>query len=517
MNLADFVVQHQNDDLSDLVLHRDRYPDVDVALAAECIAARRKLRYKVPEWYADPELICPVALSAEQCSSTATARYKAAVAEEACRLPLEAIREEQRARPCPVKGPRSGHCSSASLQPALPDAQRAEARGFEPEANARLSVHGGGRDGACPAGDVGSPGAAGVLGAEPPQKAIRRIADLTGGLGVDCWQFAGIADRVLYNEMNPLLFEAAKANLGRLGCSNVEFSNLCIDADTLPGLLDSFRPDLVFADPARRSEGRKVFLPEDCLPDVLALQDIVLGRGCKMLLKLSPMADISLMLRKFHCVKAVHVVEADGECKELLLLLEPGFGGSPELIVAIADGCPARTGIFAFSDLAEASPPFVNAMPEPGQIIFEPGPALMKSGALNLLSARYGLRKLGPSAHYLCFGKGLLADERVASALDGYGKFFEIQEVALFSKQALRDFTFRWPDAEVTARALPLSSDELRLKIASLRKKAPRSGSPSALGSPPEISYGTLSSGTGTHLFGVGTSIGRLLIAARRT
>ena len=141
----------------------------------------------------------------------------------------------------------------------------------------------------------------------------------------------------------------------------------------------------------------------------------------------------------------------------------------------------------------------------------------MKSGALNLLSARYGLRKLGPSAHYLCFGKGLLADERVASALDGYGKFFEIQEVALFSKQALCDFSFRWPDADVTARALPLSSDELRLKLSSLSKKVPRGGSPSSLGIPSAISSGTHSSGTGTHLFGVGTSIGRLLIAARRT
>ena len=524
MNLADFVVQHQNDDLSDLVLHRDRYPDVDVALAAECIAARRKLRYKVPEWYADPELICPVALSAEQCSSTATARYKAAVAEEACRLPLNAIREEQRARPCPVKGPRSGHCSSASLQPALPDAQRAEARGFEPEANARLSVHGGGRDGACPAGDVGSPGAAGVLGAEPPQKAIRRIADLTGGLGVDCWQFAGIADRVLYNEMNPLLFEAAKANLGRLGCGNVEFSNLCIDAGTLPGLLDSFRPDLVFADPARRSEGRKVFLPEDCLPDVLALQDIVLGRGCTMLLKLSPMADISLMLRKFHCVKAVHVVEADRECKELLLLLEPGFGGSPEMTVAIVDDPSSyRVATFDYPALATAVPTYIAAMPEPGQILFEPGPALMKSGALNALSSSLGLPKLGPSAHCLCLGEDRLEHDKVYRALDGFGKLFKVEEAATFGKASLRDFAVRWPGADVTARALPLSSDELRLKIASLRKKAPRGGSPSALGSPPslgipsEISSGTHSSGTDLHLFGVGTSIGRLLIAARRT
>lgn len=468
MNLADFVVQHQNDDLSDLVLHRDRYPDVDVALAAECIAARRKLRYKVPEWYADPELICPVALSAEQCSSTATARYKAEVAEEACRLPLEAIREEQRARPCPVKGPRSGHCSSASLQPALPTSLR--------------------------------------------------IADLTGGLGVDCWQFALIADRVLYNEMNPLLLEAARANLPRLGCGKVEFSGLCITPESLPPLLDSFRPDLVFADPARRSEGRKVFLPEDCLPDVLALQDIVLGRGCTMLLKLSPMADISLMLRKFHCVKAVHVVEADGECKELLLLLEPGFGGSPEMTVAIVDGPSSyRVAAFDYPALATAVPTYIAAMPEPGQILFEPGPALMKSGALNALSSSLGLPELGPSAHYLCLGEDRLEDDKVYRALDGFGKLFKVEEAATFGKASLRDFAVRWPDAGVTARALPLSSDELRLKIASLRKKTSHCGGMRCSGTDLHQSGSMPSSCTDLHLFGVGTSIGRLLIAARRT
>ena len=80
--------------------------------------------------------------------------------------------------------------------------------------------------------------------------------------------------------------------------------------------------------------------------------------------------------------------------------------------------------------------------------------------------------------------------------LAGYGKCFEIQEVAPFGKHALRDFASHWPGAEVTARALPLSSDELRLKIASPGKKAPRSSD--------------------SHLFGVGTSIGRLLLAARR-
>ena len=383
----DFIIAHENDDLAALVLQRDRWPDVDVALAAECIAARRKLRLKVPEWYGDPSLICPIALSAEQCSSTATASYKAAVAGRAVRL-----------------------------------------------------------------------------------------ADLTGGLGVDCWQFSKVAEAVLYNEMNPVLFEAAKANLKRLGCNNVEFSNICISPDTLPGLLDSFQPDLVFADPARRSGGRKVFLPEDCSPDVLALQDIILERGCLLMLKLSPMADISMLLRKFHCVKELHIVEADGECKELLLLMEPGFAGETAIVAG-----PLR---FTVSQEKAATPAFISAMPEAGQLLFEPGPALAKSGAFKLIGEKYGLRKLGPDTH-------LYISDSVIPDLGDLGKWFEIQEVTLFRKAALRDFATRWPGAEVSARALPLSSDGLRKKMG-------------------------VNGGGGVHIFGVGTIPGRLLIAASR-
>lgn len=386
--MTDFILEHENDDLAALVLHRDRWPDIDVALAAECIASRRKIRLKVPEWYADPGLVCPVALSAEQCSSTATATYKANLASER----------------------------------------------------------------------------------------TLRLADLTGGLGVDCWQFSKVAGAVLYNEMNPVLFEAAKANLKRLGCDNVEFSNTCISPETLPGLLDSFKPDLVFADPARRSEGRKVFMPEDCSPDVLALQDIVLGRGCCFMIKLSPMADISLMLRKFHCVRELHVVETDGECKELLLMQEPGFAGETKIVVGDLQ--------FTLSEEKAAAPVFISAMPEPGQLLFEPGPALSKSGAFKLISEKYGLRKLGPDTH-------LYIIDSIVSDLAPYGKWFDIQEVAPFGKASLRDFATRWPGAGVTARALPLSSDELRNKMG-------------------------LKGGGDVHLFGVGTSQGRLLIAASR-
>ena len=386
MTLPEFIVEHENDDLASLVLHRDRWPDVDVALAAECIASRRKLRSKVPEWYADPEIICPVALSAEQCSSTATATYKADLASD---------------------------------------------------------------------------------------KALR-IADLTGGLGIDCWQFSKVAGAVLYNEMNPVLFEAAKANLKRLGCDNVKFSDTSISPETLPGLLDSFNPDLVYADPARRVDGRKVFLPEDCSPDVLSIQDMVLGRGCRFMVKLSPMADISMLLRKFHCVKELHIVEADGECKELLLFMEPGFSGETTIVAGALR--------FAISEEKAAVPVFVSSMPEPGQLLFEPGPALSKSGAFKLISEKFGLRKLGTDAH-------LYISDSIVLDLEGLGKWFEIIDVAPFGKAAMRDFAARWPAAGITARALPISSDALLKKMG-------------------------VKSGGDVHIFGLGTALGRLLIAS---
>ena len=53
----------------------------------------------------------------------------------------------------------------------------------------------------------------------------RRIADLTGGLGVDAWAFSEVADEILYNEMDPSLCEAVRSNFSRLGVQNAVFRN----------------------------------------------------------------------------------------------------------------------------------------------------------------------------------------------------------------------------------------------------------------------------------------------------
>ena len=367
MEWVDFILAHEGDDLGKLALARERYvtevEDFDLALTT--LEVRRKLREKVPQWYAIPALRYPLRVSGEQCSSTETARYKAAVA-------------------------------------------AASAKGC--------------------------------------------LADLTGGLGVDSWAFAQVFDRVLYNEMRPELADAARHNFAALGLSNVTVSCAELAAGKLPLILGSFHPDILFLDPARRaSDGRKVFRLEDCQPDVLQLLPELLSACPLVLLKLSPMADISLVCKQLGCVKAVHVVGAEGECKELLLLLERDYVG-PYTLTVYSNG--------AVADITQPPDPSY-VMPDPDWAshpwLFEPGKALLKAGAFTW-PCRFGLQKLGLHTH------AYLSDQPV-EALKPFGKWYQILEVTPLNNRSIKDIGKKHPRAEVTARNLPLTSDQLRAKL----------------------------------------------------
>ncbi len=362
MELAEFVRAHEGDDLGKLALARERYvaevEDFDLALTT--LEVRRKLRDKVPQWYAVPSLRFPLRVSGEQCSSTETARYKAAVAAAA-------------AKGC--------------------------------------------------------------------------LADLTGGLGVDSWAFAQVFDRVLYNEMRPELADAARRNFAELGLSNVTVSCAELAAGKLPLILGSFHPDILFLDPARRAmDGRKVFRLEDCQPDVLQLLPELLAACPLVLLKLSPMADISLVCKQLGCVKAVHVVGAEGECKELLLLLERDYAG-PYTLTVYSNGAVAEISAPSGEPPAQVSPAW----------LFEPGKALLKAGAFSW-PCQYGLQKLGRHTHaYLSAAP--------VEALNPFGKWYEILEVTPLNNRSIKELGKKYPRAEVTARNIPLTSDQLRAKL----------------------------------------------------
>ena len=408
MTMAEFIRAHEADDPVRLLLARDRYPDVDVALAASTLACRNRLRTKVPEWHEVLSLVFPDRLAAEQCSSSETARYKAQVAARV--LAEDGIDVRQ----------------------------------------------------AC-------------------------AADLTGGLGVDSWAFAEVFGEVLYNERQTVLADAARANFKELDVKNIRVVNRTLAEDsgpesplasdsgdgrpgTVADILGGFVPDLVFLDPARRAEdGRKVFLLEDCRPAVLKLLPALFAAVRYVLVKLSPMADISMCVNRLGHVREVHAVAAEGECKELLLLLDRDWDGGYSL-TACAGGrtltwtpeeeAEAPLVLASAEDLAAGPEAVLAAGPEEAagsRWLFEPGKALLKAGAFRLPCARYGLKKLDVHTH-------LFVGEAVPVELAPFGKTFRILAALPLNNRTLREAGRRYPRAETTARNLPMDSELLRKK-----------------------------------------------------
>ncbi len=386
--LAEFVLMHVKDDTARLILDRDKWPDIDMDLAVNCIESRRKLRGKVQEWYDEPGLIFPYKLSAEQCSSSATARYKAGLA--------------------------------ARIAPSF------------------------------------------------------RLADLTGGLGVDSWFFSRLASEVLYNEMQPRLCEAAKHNFSILKADNIKCSCSTAEPGGIRDLLGGFIPDIIYMDPARRGEGgRKVFLIEDCTPDVLTLRDEIFGICRHILIKLSPMADITMACDRLGpTCREVHVVVHGGECKELLIWMDREWSGEYTITAIELPSArhfgqpPARLrGLdpespspFTFTPSEEKAA--TSAFAAEGLYLFEPGKSLMKSGAFNLISKRFGINKLGLSTHYYPFD-----DESIINELMNHGKVFRIISSAKLDKRSIKAAAQLCPKAEVTARNIPMDTDTLRKKL----------------------------------------------------
>ena len=409
-NTIRFVCEHPEADPTSLALGKGKLKDIDIDLAINTLESRRKLKDKMPQWYGQPRMIFPAKLSAEQCSSTLTGRYKAGLA-------------------------------------AL------------------------------------------IAGGKP-----FRIADLTGGLGVDTWYFSMEASEVLYNEMQTVLCMAAEHNFRILGAGNIQFSNKCIipecqakqeDAEsgnhaTAAEILGAFKPDIIFADPARRSEsGRKVFLIEECSPDILSLKEELFAVSRHILLKLSPMADISMVCSRLGpgC-RQVHVIGAGGECKELLIWMDREWTGNYTVKVvelghkgeSVIEFTPEEEKTVCPAILSENA---VRRIQEDRNFnqrwMFEPGKALMKAGAFSLVSARGGMFKTGVSTHYY------IGTYQQCAEYSGLGKIFEILRCEALDKGALRQAAVDFPKADITARNLPADTETYRKILQAERKKLKKS------------------------------------------
>jgi hypothetical protein len=271
--------------------------------------------------------------------------------------------------------------------------------------------------------------------------------DLTGGFGVDSFFLSKAFDKVHWVDPNELLLEIVSHNHRILGARNIEHHST--SAETFINSVEHC--SLVFIDPSRRSEGKKIYTLADSVPNVLELQSDIFTKSIHLLLKASPLLDIKLALSQLHFVKTVYVVAVENEVKELLFLAQRDFKGEPNIVTINLVRSLRQQVEFLFSKEELITVAF--GLPE--RFLYEPNAAILKAGAFKSIAAIFGLTKIHPSTHLYTSTK----------LIENFpGRVFEIETEVKPEKKL---FFKLLPEkkANVLTRNYPLTPDELKKKI----------------------------------------------------
>ncbi|CAL66623.1 THUMP-like domain-containing protein [Christiangramia forsetii] len=271
--------------------------------------------------------------------------------------------------------------------------------------------------------------------------------DLTGGLGIDTYFISKNFQEFMYCEINTDLAEIAEHNFKALKADN-------ISVNTGDGLifLSKFKGglDWIYADPARRDDrGGKVFKFEDCDPNIPQNLELLFNHTNTMMIKSSPILDISAGLSELKFVKEVHIVAVRNEVKELLWILEKDFEDTPEIKAINFE----KDSVQKFSSESEPEHQIAE-LAEPETYLYEPNAAIMKSGLFDLLAVKTKTKKLHQHSHLY-----------TSKALVGFpGRKFQIASIKEYKPSGLKKH-FKSKKANITTRNFPESVEDIRKKF----------------------------------------------------
>jgi len=277
------------------------------------------------------------------------------------------------------------------------------------------------------------------------------LVDLTGGFGVDCYFMARRFKQVTYVDHLDELCILAKHNFKVLNRDYIQI----IHSETEDYLNNLDHTDWIFIDPARRSTaGKKVVMLSDCEPDVSSLYPLLLKKATQVMIKLSPMMDVTEAIRELPNTNEVHIISVENECKEVLLILNQTVGNTIK-VKTINIGKNNENQLFEY-DLDNEPTAEVSLATKIDKYLYEPNAAIMKSGAFKLIGNRFTLNKLHKNTH-------LYTSNEFIEEFPG--RIFEVTGQWGNSKKELKDLILRTPKANISTRNYPLSVEELRKKL----------------------------------------------------
>lgn len=271
------------------------------------------------------------------------------------------------------------------------------------------------------------------------------LIDLTGGFGVDAYYFSRAFQEVIHCEKNEQLSEIVHYNLKLLNANNI----ITVASDGLSYLEKQQKHiDCIYIDPSRRDDIRgKVFLLKDSEPNVPKHLEMLFGYSDIVMIKASPLLDITNGINELQFVFEVHVVAVENEVKELLFILKKGFEGA--IKIKTINVKKASSELFESYYLSGAKATYS----EPEKYLYEPNAAILKAGLFNEVSNQLTISKLHINSHLYTSDK-----------LIGFpGRRFEVLEIINYNSKEIKR-AIPSLKANITTRNFPEPVSEIRKK-----------------------------------------------------
>jgi 16S rRNA G966 N2-methylase RsmD len=286
------------------------------------------------------------------------------------------------------------------------------------------------------------------------------LIDLTGGFGVDTYFFSFHFEKVIYVEKQESLCELARHNFQVLNRDNI----LVVNDSAEDYLKKAEKVDWIYLDPSRRNHlAQKIVSINECEPNVVQLLEIMLAKSNRIMVKLSPMIDLTVLRNELQQVNEIQIVSVENECKEVIAIIEKQKADNVlvKTYNYLKNGAIEEFSFFIHEEIdLKSTPENANEtktlLDENDRYLYEPNASILKSGAFKLIGERFGLNKLHINSHLYTF----------ETLIPNFpGRKFKIEQVLEYNKHTLKTFPETVKKANLTVRNFPLNVNALRKKL----------------------------------------------------
>ena len=231
----------------------------------------------------------------------------------------------------------------------------------------------------------------------------KSFLDLTSGFGIDAYFLSQNFEEVTLVEQNPDLIKIVEHNWKTLNRkANFINQNLeeFIESLREPQTDSSKKFDVIYLDPARRDQNnKKKFLLEDLSPNLLEIEEQLNSISDKIIVKLSPLIDISYLVSELQNINEIKIIAVRNEVKELVLIIknqETRTEIQEVKITCVNLESDESEFSFYFNEEKSATSEFSESL----NYLYIPNNSILKAGAFNIISEKFGLKKLHPNTHF---------------------------------------------------------------------------------------------------------------------